>query len=121
MLFSSVSSALGCSGLAVVETAVSGGAILLRRLLNLFLYWHLPTSSSNRCRQCLRLLVQLVQSMSLSQEAIEVADRVWGQNRTCRLQGQFRGYSSLPIGALLSGQLAQLTRVGKGLGVCSRA
>ena len=48
--FSSVSSVLGCSGLADTESLVPGGALFLFVLLHVFLNGHLPISSSNGCR-----------------------------------------------------------------------
>lgn len=43
---SSASSDLGCSGFSVVRLADSVGTILLFRLLNVFLHWHLSISFS---------------------------------------------------------------------------
>ena len=50
MSFSSTPSALGCSGLNVLELLVSCGAILLFMLLNVFLHCPLFISSAKRCR-----------------------------------------------------------------------
>lgn len=49
----SSSSLLGCSGFAVSEPLVFSGAVLLFMLLNIFLPYYLPISSSNWNRLCL--------------------------------------------------------------------